>query len=181
MAAETSSSQEVATPQQTQKATPKGRHDELTDEQVQEVFDALEQKRQEWADDVVGYDGDFNITLTGGPAVMREHGLAFQAFKGLVRQGSPAELWCGQHGLAKSASFSLAMYGEQTARIMAHAWCHRMHYFYSLWVAADDPSFRYTDEDVAAYAEQPAFSDLASGLEGAQLARANKIRALRPL
>ena len=39
----------------------------LTDEQLQGVFDALDKKRQEWAEDEVPYDGEFRITLVGGP------------------------------------------------------------------------------------------------------------------
>ena len=38
----------------------------LPDQQVEEVFQALEEKRQEWDQGVQGYDGDFKVALLGG-------------------------------------------------------------------------------------------------------------------
>ena len=70
------------------------------DEQLQEVLDAMEQKRQEWADDDAGYDGEFKVTLVGGPWLMKQSGEAFHAWRGGVRQSSPAEQWCGQYSFA---------------------------------------------------------------------------------
>jgi len=152
----------------------------ITDEQLQEVFDAMEQKRQEWAHDEVGYDGEFKITLIGGPWLMKKRGEAFHAWRGAVRQGSPAEQWCAQYSMPTTASFSLNLYSEQDARTMAHGWCHRMHYFYTLWQSVGVPGYRFTDQDVASYRELPQFAELARAATGVHLARVLKIRAVQP-
>ena len=152
----------------------------LTDDQLQEVFDAMERKRQEWADDEVPYDGEFKVSLVGGAWLMKQRGAAFDAWRGAVRQGSPAEAWCVQYMLPQTASFSINLYTEQEARAMAQGWCHRMYYFFSLWQSQGDPGYKFTDQDVAAYKELPAFAGMARNASGAQLARIEKIRAIRP-
>ena len=152
----------------------------ITDEQLQEVFDAMEQKRREWADDDASYDGEFKVTLVGGPWLMKQSGEAFHAWRGGVRKGSPAEQWCGQYSMPLTASFSLHLYSEQAARTMAHGWRHRMHFFFSLWQSTRADDYRFTDQDVAAYKELPEFAELARTSSGAQLVRILKIRSVRP-
>ena len=110
---------------------------------------------------------------------MREEGKAYDAFMGSVREGTEAEQFCGLFNMNKSARFEISMYGERNAIILAHAWCHRMHYFCCVWQSAQaDPGFVFKEEHVKAYVEQPRFAAMADGLRGAQFARVCKLRSL---
>ena len=63
----------------------------LTDDQVQEVFAALDAKSQEWEADGPRDDGDLRVTLLGSAWLMREKGKAYDAFMGSVRTGTEGE------------------------------------------------------------------------------------------
>ena len=66
----------------------------LTDDQVQEVFAALEAQSQEWEAEGPRDDGDFMVTLLSGAWLMREKGKAYDAFMDSVRKGAEGEqLW----------------------------------------------------------------------------------------
>ena len=82
--------------------------------------------------------------------------------------------------LPLTATFSLQLYSEQAARTVAHGWCHRMHFFFSLWKSTRVDDYRFTDQDVAAYKELPEFAELARTSSGAQLVWVLKIRTIRP-
>ena len=111
---------------------------------------------------------------------MKKQGEAFHAWRGAVRQGSSVEQWCVQYSLPQTATFSHNVYSEPGARAMAHGWCHRMRYFYSLWQPRGIPGYKFTSQDVTAYRELPAFAEMAQVAAGAQMARIAKIRAICP-
>ena len=56
-----------------------------------------------------------------------------------------------KYGLNRSARFDLDVYTEAGASIMARAWCHRMEYYYRVYVEAADSSYVYTPNDHEGY------------------------------
>ena len=112
---------------------------------------------------------------------MEAKGVPVVAFQGKARNNSPAEDWCNQYALHRSARFEISMYGEQVASALAHGWCDRMSHFFQLWADSGQQSYKYTAEDVSSYQEPQEMVELATILTGAPLSRLNKMRALRPM
>jgi hypothetical protein len=152
----------------------------VEDEAFEELCKELDAKRLEWASEGQGYQDVFQVTLLGGAWLIRREGRTIEGFKAAPKVGSEAEAWLVQYGFTKSASYFVSVYGEQLASAMAHEWAHRMYYYFSLWEASGDPSYRYTAEDVANYVEHPTFTAAAQNLAGRQLTRVEALRALRP-
>ena len=50
----------------------------------------------------------------------------------------------------------LSVYSEHGAGIMARAWCHRMEYYFNIWVEAAE-GYAYTNDDHEAYTEPSDF------------------------
>ena len=102
----------------------------LDDDALQELFSEVERKRHEYAE-TPGCHGDFLVSLLGGKWAMESKGVPVVAFQGKARNNSPAEDWCNQYALHRSARFEISMYGEQVASALAHGWCDRMSHFFS--------------------------------------------------
>ena len=150
------------------------------DDAFEELCRELDAKRREWAEVEHSYQNVFQVTLLGGVWLIKREGRAIEGFRAAPKVNSEAEAWLVQYSFSKSASYFVSVYGEQLASAMAHAWAHRMYYFFSLWDASGDPSYRYTAEDVANYVEQPTFTTATQNLTGRQLSRVQALRALRP-
>ena len=102
----------------------------LGDDALQELFSEVERKRHEYAE-TPGCHGDFLVSLLGGKWAMESKGVPVAAFQGKARNNSPAEEWCNQYALHRSARFEISMYGEQVASALAHGWCDCMSHFSS--------------------------------------------------
>ncbi len=59
-----------------------------------------------------------------------------------------------QFGLAKSARFELSMYGEEAASALAHFWCHKVDYYYTVWQAAGEGPYVFTVQDHEGYSRR---------------------------
>jgi hypothetical protein len=152
----------------------------LDDDQVQAVFQALEQTRQAWDLHAPSDHADFRITLLGGAWHQRHKGTTYVAFQGAVRKNSPSEQWCIQYNLPKSARFEISLYGESGAHTMANAWCHRLNFLFSLYEAYQGTDFTYPANCMAGYEEPPEFASFAEASTRAQLARVQWLRSLLP-
>lgn len=149
---------------------------------VDDVFKALEKRREEWAEeeDLCLASEFFKVSVMGGPWTKAHLGVDFDSFRGHF-VGNEVARWCGLYSLCKSASFSLSKYGDAHASIMAQSWCHRMSYFYRLWRASKDPAFQYTEGEASLYKEPDEFTALfADGVPGHVVARTKTIRAISP-
>ena len=154
--------------------------DALDDDQVQAVFEALEEKRQAWDLHAPGDFADFKISLVGGPWQQRHKGKTFVAFLGAVRKGSTSEQWCIQHQMPKAARFEISVYGETGAYTMAHAWCHRLDFLFSLYDPSQGSASTYHATRMAGYEEPPDFAEFAESASGTQLTRVQWLRSLLP-
>jgi hypothetical protein len=149
------------------------------DARVEDVFDELRQKREQWHLQGDPRRVDFRVSLLGGAWQKRVRGKAYDAFRGQALKGE-AEDWCTSHGLQKTARFDVDTHGETTAAILAEAWCHRMQYFFSLHKEARSVQYVYCEADFANYEEPQALQELVPTLSGKSLQRVLQIRALRP-
>eukprot|EP00974_Lingulodinium_polyedra_P112668 10902196-Lingulodinium_polyedra.AAC.1 len=51
------------------------------------------------------------------------------SWQGQTKRGNPAEAWCMHHGLQRTMKFPVVL-GDDTARVMASAWAHKMQFLY---------------------------------------------------
>ena len=81
--------------------------------------------------------------------------------------------------LKKSRSFSISLYGDAGARVLAKAWIDKHFFFMRSWMEAgcnDDHTF--SQELVDSYREPEELTALASGSDGQLAARIVQIRAI---
>ena len=63
---------------------------------------------------------------------------------------------------------------------MAHAWCHKVVYFYAIWEASGEGPYIFTPDDIAGYVEEPEFATLAQDLTARAFERLQWLRDLSP-
>ena len=149
------------------------------DARVENVFEELRLKREQWHLQGDVQRVEFKVSLLGGVWQQRVRGKAYDAFRGQALKGE-AEDWCILHSFQKTARFEVATHGETAAAVLAEAWCHRMQYFFSLHKEAGGAKYVYSANDLANYEEPQAMQDLFPTLSGKSLQRASQIRALEP-
>ena len=148
------------------------------DARVEDVFEELRLKREQWHLQGDVQRVEFRVSLLGGAWQQRVRGKAYDAFRGQALKGE-AEDWCILHSFQKTARFEVATHGETTAAVLAEAWCHRMQYFFSLHKEAGGAKYVYSANDLANYEEPQAMQDLFPTLSGKSLQRASQNRALK--
>ena len=154
--------------------------EEDDDATVEELFENLQDKREEWHTAAArGEVEDFRVVLLGGAWQQRTKGVAYDAFRGEAK-GPEAHEWCAQYSLQKTARFEISLYGEHNAHLLAKTWCDKMQHFFWIWQAAGMRKYRYSAADRASYVEPEGFKALISSLEGRQLQRAMQLRTLAP-
>ena len=70
---------------------------------------------------------DFVVDFRGGKYTQSQKGVVIDSVRARA-VGSAAMGWCGKFGLSKSATFSLAMYGEPEATLLAFECARRLHF-----------------------------------------------------
>ena len=79
------------------------------------------------------------------------------------------------------ARFTLK-YGLDVATALAQEWSKKMEFFFTLYLDADDPEFRYTDAQLTSYTPDKAWASLKGRLDDRKaLARAEGIDKLCPI
>ena len=146
---------------------------------VQAVFDELHKMREEWQVGVAGEVSDFVVSLIGGPWSQKRFGKAYHCFRSSARRGAP-EAWCVEYGLTKTASFEISLYGDRLAALLGKAWCHRLQYFYDIYLQSTEVRCRYTHADVEAYEPPADFVEAMGTLQGRQRARATQVNSTLP-
>lgn len=154
----------------------------VTDDMLDEAYQALEDKRSTWEQRYFTDGHDFMPSLLGGMwTKFFKKTLVDRVQAKAVGPDSPS--WCWLYELPKTRSWSIRKYQEHAASIMALAWCHRMQYFYSLWLEVESDAYEFTEDDVKKYVEPLEFMDLqiALPLETTDLRkRVEDIKSIRP-
>lgn len=150
-----------------------------------QVMDELMQRRFALADNGKDHEAHFRWQLRGGAWTAAHKGISFDAFSaGPILKGGLAERFCLEWGVTRSASYSIALYGEQTAHTLAKAWVHKHEWFYMMFVAhEDEEAWGFTDQVMEEYEEPAALAELErSGSKRVQerIAAMRRIRPKRP-
>lgn len=121
----------------------------------------------------------FTFTVRGGRWTLAHLGVAYDSFRAHAARAE-AKDWCALYSLQKSATYSIALYGEEICMGLCKAWIHRMAFFYEMWVArGSSRSFCYSQDDLELYGGLP--EDFALGaITGPALARLSAIGRIRP-
>ena len=161
------------------KAPPKVGYD-YTDAEVEEIFNLLHNKRKEW-EEAVGDSGadDFAATVLGGPWCLAHKGRPFDAGQGCARSEA-AKLFCDRYNLRKSSKWDIDAHGEDDARTLSYAWCHKMQWLLNCYRASDDPNATFRQADMEGYQEPVAFAAIFHTLTGDALRRATLFRNILP-
>ena len=123
--------------------------DELTDQQVEDVFLELEARRLEL--DIENMPNrDFRVRVLGGAWCKAHSGLSYDAFQGYVLASSPAAAWAGRYKIRKTSRHGVTVFGDGLASLLAHEWCRRRQNVYDVFERQDDPQYGYSEQDVGA-------------------------------
>ena len=152
--------------------------EEDDDSSLEKLFAKLEAARPEVELRKTMHDGDFVVVVLAGVATLVRDGPSYQG----VARGGLAEDWCRRRGLRLSASFLMDLYTPAGAASLARAWCHRMQFFFNLYVSGGlDVRHAFTAEQMEAYEEPTELAALMADpvLQGEGLTR--RIAQIRKL
>ena len=144
---------------------------------AEEAMAELEALRARWACDEHRAPSDFKVRVRGGAYTAARMGVAADASRGEAAN-QEAEAFCVAAGLPRSATFNFLRYTEEHARDLARAWCHRLQWWFDLWMerGGEGPPL-FAPEDAAQYqapqwvADLPAAGNHFLGARLAELAR----------
>jgi hypothetical protein len=152
-----------------------------TDAEASEIFDVLIAKRAEWAVEHTEGRQDFSVDILGGKWTKDNLGVAYDAFRGHAHRGEPEEFcvkWC----LQKSFRCSVTTISEEVAHLVCTAWCSKMQFAYSKFLAEGDQA-DFCDNAFVGFVEDPAVARTWAAAAGPVRERLTKIRdmCLRPV
>lgn len=156
----------------------------LTDAEMHAIFERVARKRIELAETFGHGTGiEFRVVPRGGVNTFIACGLSIDSIRG---QGSSAEstAWCRTYGLTPSATYSVPAYTMHVAQHLAGAWCHKMNFFWDIWIDhGRDYAFVFSQEDIDRYEATPAWKAIVDAcVEGdAHYNRVLDILLMRPL
>ena len=124
---------------------------------------------------------NFTWTLRGGRWTAEHLGVPYDSFRAYALPAAPLA-WCRLMNITATATFSIRLYSEDGARMLAEFWCHRMEWLYSFWTEADDPAetFRYSAAALDAYVWPPAVAAARADASVAMANRMDEIAEKRP-
>ena len=107
-------------------------------------------------------------SVLGGAWTAKFKGVAFDSIQGCSSSAAGAR-WARSVGLNPTASFSIRLYSEQGARLLAETWTARMNAFYAMSGGRSDR--RFSDADVAGVTNSAEFEAMRRASAGQRLAR----------
>ena len=124
-------------------------------------------------------EGPFAWRVCGGSWTKAHLGVDYDAFRAEVR--SQAALpFISEFGLQKSASFSLAVYGELVAKTLAEYWTDKMTFYYNAWVEAGRQNRVFSDADISTWEDPAEFTAVLNSSSGKVLSRMRALQKLKP-
>ena len=98
---------------------------EDNEEALEQAFNELLDKRREQALDTDVVEPDFGLVVRGGRWTMATKNVSFDAFAAQALNDE-ARSFCRVRGHQTVVSFSLALYGEEVASVLAKEWISTM-------------------------------------------------------
>ena len=155
--------------------------EELTEEQLEKVWDQLAKVREVVAADMEDLPCyDFHATALGGKWLHEKEGRAFDCISATAKDGSIAQQFLVKYFPSKSARFDVPFYTLGQARCLASTWCLKMQHYFDIYDSAGNENYKFSEWDHQSFDEPPDFQELFDVLGGRQLARATQLRKLRP-
>jgi len=99
---------------------------------------------------------DFRIIIRGGEWTLAHMGQEFDAYRGTFR-GSVIDKWIRKYKLQLSMTFSRKLHSNHGACELARGYCHRMQYYFDIWLDQPDLDMEYVPEHHNSYEEPPNF------------------------
>lgn len=128
---------------------------ELTDTQLEQVWQELEAKRRTQSLAAPRPPEHFNTTILGGAWTKKQKSVSYDVVKGYA-MGKQVSQWCERYSLPQSASFYYSRYGNSLASGLALYWCQRLEYFFAIWESQPDEHYVFSESDLAGAPEAPA-------------------------
>lgn len=153
--------------------------DPCDDIAIEAVFSELHKKREAWVDNYSTSGLDFKYTLRGGAWTQKHKKVAADAFQGRA-SSADAQLWCLKYGLAKTSRYAISVFGESKASALSRMWCHKMQYYYDIFVRANNPDYKYSQSDHSGYEQPVGFAEVGVGLTAEGKARVAALTGLKP-
>ena len=102
--------------------------------------------------DVPGYgeSANFCTFIRGGRWTRKNRGVVCDTVATRAKAGLPAD-WADTYQLGRMHTFSIRLYTERGASMLALEVARRMEHFFQLYLAADEPRHWYTDDELASY------------------------------
>jgi len=135
----------------------------LDDEQIEQVFQELESKRQEWCQEYNTDDLTFKTRIFGGKWTQEHLHVVADAAGGFASTADGRE-FCRLYGVQNSMRFNFQRYSEPVAVALALHWSRRMEYYYNLWYSQPCADYVFTEADHAAAPFTEKLADAASDL-----------------
>lgn len=124
----------------------------------------------------------FDVQHIGTPWTWRHKGVASDKIRGVCLGPGP-ERFCRRWGIQAEFGNHTPYYTIGQAEALSYAWCHKMNYYYKIWLSSgEDPGFSFGDGYARAYAEPDRLvQEIATWVPGdAALARLGQLRRLAP-
>ena len=120
--------------------------DPLDDEEIDAVYAALQQRRQEWAVDYDQPAQHFKTCILGGAWSKVHRGVTLADVRAFAA-GTEAVAWCKKYFGVQQSSYAYRKYGDEVASALALYWAHRMEHFYQIFLSARNDNYHYTSDD----------------------------------
>ena len=129
------------------------------------IFDTLEKldeealaaKKDEMHTHGAESEGPFAWKVMGGSWTKAHLGVDYDAFRAECRTAAAKE-FVAMYSMQYSASFTLTLYGEDLAKLLAEYWTKKMSWYYDRWVLADRGLHVFTDAEVAEFPDAQALA-----------------------
>ena len=155
---------------------------DLTEDQMASAWDSLRVRREAWALQVEEAHDHFPVVMRGGAWTQANRRTPADCFASSASKGEPTS-WCRRYGLPKMASFSILKYGNEMASKLAEEWSRKMHYYFDLYISANNPDFLYEPGHITSYTPPQAWVEWKNSLLQTDKAmpRAMEVERLQPV
>ena len=118
-----------------------------------DVFDELHRLRETWQEGDDRLQRDFKVAVRGGAWTAAHRGVVADSIRGEASNADSVS-FCKAYRLPQSGTFSISKFTEQHARTLASAWCHRMQFWFDLWLGRGGTLvLEFLEEDPSLYEE----------------------------
>ena len=142
------------------------------------VAEAMEAARAEVGEEVIAELKSFKVRLLGGDFTMKAKAKGCDYWLAECRGKKPKE-FVGVY--FRYASFRVGIELGADAHLLCRMWCHRMQYFFDVWLNSGDAFFVFQQSDIDAYREPPELQQLIDRLAGKHKQRALDLRKVVPI